>query len=92
LCLVNLFSRTRQVEFIIPANIDFPDKLTFGKDGERPVDSCPGNRPVDLTGPVEELLRGEMILLVEGRLENGQPLGCDSQALLAEIGAERLLG
>lgn len=72
------------IEFFAGADVDLAEQFALGHDRERAVNGGAGDGIVDVAGVIEQLFGGEMLLLCEGSVEDGEPLVGDAQAFLGE--------
>jgi hypothetical protein len=80
------------VVFFARPDVHLAQQRALGHDGQRAVNGGARDRVVDGAGMVEQLLRGEVVLLGESRVEDGQPLVGHAQAAFGEVNFELFAG
>ena len=79
--VVRMIRVVRIVKLVVLPEIHFPHQTAFGQERERAIDCGPGNRLVLFPRPFQELLRGEMLVSAEDRVNDGKTLRSHSQVL-----------
>ena len=62
------------VEFVILAEIDFLDEAAGGQERQGTIDGCARDRVIALTGPLQQLISGEVLICAEDGIDDGSPL------------------
>ncbi len=72
------------IKFFAGTDVHLAQQRALRHDWQRPIHRRPRNRIVERASVVQQLLRGEMFGLCEGRIENCQPLVSRAQSLLGK--------
>lgn len=92
LSLFHRLATVGEVEFVVLADVDFPDQGALGEDWKGAVNRGAGDRAVNFAGRIKQLFSGEMVWVPVGGPEDGKALLGHAEAAIDEKLAEPFFG